>query len=659
MKDLQHIITENAKRRQALNEAYNPLTGEGSPLERRALQIEPGTVVWLPIAMFDEPIVQQIRQEGGIRGAAESVEVKEAEYRKAFTDCRFGYDYEFWCASCVTIEDNEGKLVPLVLNRAQRISLKHREQQRMNNEPVRQLELKYRQYGSTTEKNAYIVWLQNIVYEGYNAYICSLDTDGAKEILSRYDRIAEHYPSAVGNIRIQGYRGARNTLQIKNRRAKINIGSAERPNAPSGRSVQAVLISEAGKMKSTTKTGAEKLITNMMSMVKMAPHTFVLIESTAESVGKWFREEVYRARNDNEESGFELTFISWIEDNTLQKTVDDYESFIKSFGEYDWFLWELGATLEQINWYRHREKEYPAPWMMKQEFPSTVEEAFQGSGRRVFVPTYVQNARKTCREPKYIGNLYADGQKGKAALKGIAFEPEPKGSLRIWAKPDDPKPEKPIRRRYCAFVDIGGRTKEADYSVVSVFDRYWMLYGGGPERVATWRGHLDQDLFAWVAARIAKWYQNALLAVEVNSLKREAIGNEGQHHKTVLDEISKHYRNLYTRTDPEKVREGAPTRYGFHTNPASKDMIINTLNGALRDEIYVERDYVACDEMDAYELKDDGSMGAKQGMHDDVLMTTAGNVWLATERMRSPSEDQTKQMYEKYNRNNQYNEAML
>jgi hypothetical protein len=289
-------------------------------------------------------------------------------------------------------------------------------------------------------------------------------------------------------------------------------------------------------MKSTTKTGAEKLITNMMSMVKLASDTFVMIESTAEASGKWFREEVYRAKNENEdESGFALTFIAWLEDDELQREVDDYEAFISSFGEYDWFLWNDGATLEQINWYRHREREYPAPWMMKQEFPSTIDESFQGSGRRVFVPSYVQNARKTCKQPKFIGNLYADGQKGKEALKGITFEAEPKGNLRIWAKPNDPKPEFAIRRRYCAFVDIGGRTKEADYSVVSVFDRYWMLYGGGPERVATWRAHLDQDLFAWVAARIAKWYNEALLAVEVNSLKREAIGNEGQHHKTVLD----------------------------------------------------------------------------------------------------------------------------
>jgi hypothetical protein len=271
----------------------------------------------------------------------------------------------------------------------------------------------------------------------------------------------------------------------------------------------------------------------------------------------------------------------------------------------------------------------------------------------------VQSARKTCKEPKFIGNLYAKGEKGKDALREIRFEDEGQGHLRVWAKPNNPNPEFTLRRRYCAFVDIGGRTDEADYSVVSVFDRYWMMYGGGPERVATWRGHLDQDLFAWVAARLAKWYDNALLAVEVNSLRyNKNEDTEGQHYKTILNEISKVYRNLYTRSDPEKVKQGLPTRYGFHMNGSDKDMIITTLNGALRDESYVERDYIAADEMDAFEFKENGKMGAKEGMHDDVLVTTAGGVWLATEYMRAPAKDDTKEFYDKH-KDKTYNEAMI
>ena len=36
----------------------------------------------------------------------------------------------------------------------------------------------------------------------------------------------------------------------------------------------------------------------------------------------------------------------------------------------------------------------------------------------------------------------------------------------------------------------------------------------------------------------------------------------------------------------------------------------------------------ACDEMDYYEQKPDGSMGAVDGQHDDRVITTAGVVWL-------------------------------
>ena len=89
---------------------------------------------------------------------------------------------------------------------------------------------------------------------------------------------------------------------------------------------------------------------------------------------------------------------------------------------------------------------------------------------------------------------------------------------------------------------------------------------------------LDQDLFAWKAVQIAKIYDNALLAVEVNSLQSKGLGAEGNHYLTILDEISEHYDNLFMRTSLDQIREGQPKRYGFHTNKASKTMMIDNYN---------------------------------------------------------------------------------
>ena len=63
------------------------------------------------------------------------------------------------------------------------------------------------------------------------------------------------------------------------------------------------------------------------------------------------------------------------------------------------------------------------------------------------------------------------------------------------------------------------------------------------------------------------------------------------------------------------------------TNHATKGMVIDNMNALLRDEGYVERDVRACDEMDTYEIKPNGTLGAVDGCHDDILMSTAIGLW--------------------------------
>ena len=160
-----------------------------------------------------------------------------------------------------------------------------------------------------------------------------------------------------------------------------------------------------------------------------------------------------------------------------------------------------------------------------------------------------------------------------------------------------------------------------------------MMRGGLPVRACSWRGHLDQDLFAWKAVQIAKIYDNALLAVEVNSLQSKGLGAEGNHYLTILDEISEHYDNLFMRTSLDQIRAGQPKRYGFHTNKASKTMMIDNFNKLLRERAYEEYDERVYYEADYYELKADGSMGAVDGQNDDMLISTMGALWLATSYM--------------------------
>jgi len=389
--------------------------------------------------------------------------------------------------------------------------------------------------------------------------------------------------------------------------------------------------SEVGLWKSTPQKSAEDLVQGVRATVPDVPDSLAVLESTAKGVGNFFHREWQVAVSG--ESSYDPIFVPWHEIERYQKHIPDIHKFITwvKGDEYAMYLWSLGATLEGIKWYFDTKRgENYDDWRMKSEFPSTAEEAFQSTGRRVFAPGYVQLARKTCQKPLIFGDMFPL-IKGKEAFDNMRFEPSDKGLLLVWEKPDTTVQ---VSDRYVVVVDIGGRTDKADWSVIKVFDRYWMMDGGKPVVVATWRGHIDQDLVSWKAAQIAKWYNNALLVVESNSLDTEET--EGDHFLTVLDEIVKFYPNIYARVDPEKVRQGIPIKYGFQTNMSTKPMVIDLLNGALREEMYYERDLRACDEFDTYEIKPNGKYGAVDGCHDDLVMATAIGLWICFKHLPTP-----------------------
>ena len=108
----------------------------------------------------------------------------------------------------------------------------------------------------------------------------------------------------------------------------------------------------------------------------------------------------------------------------------------------------------------------------------------------------------------------------------------------------------------------------------------------------------------------------------------ETEGTEGDNFEYILNEIAVHYDNLYSRTSDKDIKQGRPRRWGFHTNPSTKPMVINHLVKCLRDDLYIEHSAPTCDELDLYEIKENGrEMGAVEGNNDDRVMATAIGVW--------------------------------
>jgi hypothetical protein len=640
-----NLFTENERRRNLLSTPYNPETGEGSLIDRFWLEFSCGADFYryyLPVHMQRFQTVQDLMRTKDVDILlAESFGDTGEELRKKFLEdffqLRLDEDFEFWAWSCVVVKDKKSSRdIRFKLKRPQRKFLTILENERISNRPIRIRLCKSRQWGGSTLTQIYGLWLQLRHRTGWNMAICANIENQAKTIRAMTRLVINNYPKWAGEITMARWEGTDKHKYIPERDCSIQIGSMQKPDALRANAFKVVHLSEVGLWEKTDNKTPEDMITALTEAVVPEPYTMIVEESTAKGVGNYFHTE-WLASIDGK-SVYVPVFVAWYEDETSTLDVDDIEKFFNSFNEYEKYLWnDIGCCIEQIAWYRFKLKEKgSSTWRMMEENPTTWQEAFQNTGMRVFPPEYVQKARKNNRNPIKIGDIVGDARKGKDAFKNLNVYDDTHGLFYFWILPPDGKEEEKVANRFVVSVDIGGRTKNADFSVIRVFDKYWMTdLDGKPEIAATWKGHIDQDLLAWKAAQTAKMYDNALLVIEFNSLDTDD-DTEGDHSLTVLNEISEFYNNLYYRNDPAKVKEGEPIQYGFHTNKATKPMIVDFLLAALRDESYYERDSRACDEFDLYEMKEGGKLGAVDGKKDDIVMSTSIGLWVCYRRSPAP-----------------------
>lgn len=632
-KNLQHILEENQRRLEVLYAPYDPVTGIGSPIAREKVSIDESTDWYLPVEMMKEPIVIAIKKFGSLFELSIRLDVSVSILQDELIKVRFKYDFEFWCYICHPIQDAEtGEVNKFKLRKAQRKVWASIHEQIIKNLPIRSIVGKARQWGGSTFANALHRWIQIEIKENWHSAICSDVEDQAKNIRGMSDLMYKNYP--YGKLTLKPFQGSSKNKIVEERGCIVGVGSMEKPDNLRSYNFKMLHLTEVGLWKKTAGKSPQDLAQSLRSQVKKVPWSVIMLESTAKGVGNFFHKEWLRAING--QSGYTPIFVPWWEIEMYQRPlVGNPIEFFESLNEYGTFLWELGASLEGINWYSNmKDSENYDDWRMMSEFPSTWQEMFQSSGQRAFPPAYVQLARKVNCPPTFVGDMRADGFDGKLALQNIEFQPEPNGRFWVWAMPDKTIN---VSNRYCVSVDIGGRSDKADFSVIRVFDRIGMIEGGIPEAIATWHGHLDQDLVCWKAAQIAKWYNNALLIPESNSIAEETASSEGDQLMLILDQIVRYYDNIFCRTRPEKIKQGLPVMYGFMTNAKTKPSIISLLNKALRIFGYWEYDARVCDEYDQYEIKPNGTYGAVDGAHDDCVMSTAIGYWACVSYMEPPA----------------------
>ena len=668
---VQDIIKENDRRNAVIYAKFDPISGYGSVGERKEVHIEdfPIQKQWLPVEMVRVPLVKQLAACGSVRKfLTEGLEVEysDADRLKVieeFVRVRCRYDFAFWAATFVYIKNKDGgEDVLFRLTRPQRRFVARLETLRKAGKPIRIVLLKARQWGGSTTSQLYMAWLQLIHKVGLNSLIIAHQGTGSDEIKDMFDRMIKAYPVEMlhklgeaykeNEPKLVGVGKSGSIYRVPQRNCKIKIGTAERPDGCRGGDYSLVHLSEVGLWKATEGKKPEDIVRSACSGVLYRPYTMIVYESTANGTGNFFQREYDAAKKGD--SQFEAMFVSWFDIEKYSLPVENITQFATTLfdnrnnanvssnrqesGRYLWALWEKGATLEAINWYVLERAKYNDHASMASEYPSDDIEAFVHSGTMVFDKYKVEDFDKYCKEPRYVGDVYADADEGKNALKNLRFSEDRQGMLWVWELPEVDEAEK-VLNRYLTVVDVGGRSNKADWSVIVVFDRIFMADGGKPVVVAQWYGHCDIDLLAWKAAQVAAFYDNSLLVIESNTLEthdkeRDVDGDQSQF---ILNQVKNVYPNLYARKQSEEdILAGLPTKYGFHTNVATKPMVISTLVKVIRENAYIERDRRCLDEYLTYEKKPNGAYGAVIGKHDDLLMTRAIGLHVCFYEMELP-----------------------
>lgn len=676
------IIAENDSRRENMFSRFNPITGDGSVGERVLVCLEdfPLKKMWLPVRMLDNNFIKELIKQKGIDGLLRNVmgvKDPEPEDREAVLDrfirVRNLHDFPFWSATFVYIKNKEPGQPDCLfrLTYPQRRFVEMLEEMRLAGKPIRIILLKARQWGGSTTSQLYMAWLQLVHRTGLNSLIVSNFNKGSETIKGMFKRMIDAYPISmlheVGEVyaenedKLVGVGRSGLTQLVPQRNATISIGSAESPDSCRGGDYALVHLSEVGLWKATDGKKPEDIVRSACSGVLFRPYTMIVYESTANGVGNFFHREYSAAKDPKIKSQFTPLFVSWFDIEMYQipfankkELVEFAESLYNNrdnaaavsdreeSGKYLWWLWEIGATLEGIHWYVEERAKYSNHGSMASEYPSDDIEAFVNSGAAIFDKYAVEKLRPAAKQPpRYIGEVTAYGDEGEDALKDLHFVSDKQGLLWVWNLPDpiSPNDTEEVTDRYLTVVDIGGRSHTADWSVIVVFDRLLMMDGDKPAVVAQWYGHIDMDLLAWKAAQIAAFYDNSLLVIESNTLETHDRERDvdGDQSNAILNQIKDIYPNLYARKQSEDaIMQGLPVRYGFHTNVATKPMIISTLVKVVREGLYVERDERCVDEYLNYEKKPNGSFGAKAGEHDDLLMTRAIGLHICFYEMELP-----------------------
>lgn len=515
-------------------------------------------------------------------------------------------DYYRYSGKNLWIKDKAGNMIRFSPNPMQKEVLDYIIDCKKRRVPCRIIILKARQEGMSTAIESYI-YFDTATNKHVGSKIVSHDDESASKIATMFKRFYDNSSAMFKPMKKYGTKDGDMTFA----NPKLKLKPGDHPGLQSAISTASARNTSVGRGDTLRNVhGSEvafwpdgaQLVAGLLQAVPMLPDTFVALESTANGMGGYFYDEWQVAKSG--ESAFRAFFFGW-QDNPEYSIpapgpmeLNDEEQKLKA-------TYHLSDA--QLNWRREKMKEFKNdPKLFRQEYPANDIEAFIASGRPVFDLELLVQMETHCFEGEHgwLHEVKEGARKGAYEWRHEDYE-----AFQVWEHPvRDDLASKTTKHDYVIAGDVAEGLEHGDYSVLDVKDKTT------GRTVARWRGHCDPDVLGHYAYAIGRYYNTALIAIEIN--------NHGLTTVQVLKDLQ--YERLYRRRSKFTERlEDTTSDLGWQTNITTKRLMIDTLVEAVRDGSYHDPDKYAIREMMTYVRDDNGRTNAQIGCYDDRVMAAA------------------------------------
>lgn len=376
-------------------------------------------------------------------------------------------------------------------------------------------------------------------------------------------------------------------------------------------------------------------------------HSLVVLESTgAGAKGNWFHDQYQAAVEGN--SLFKPVFIAWYLRPGWKADPEGITFSPETQAMSDRVKRETGIELtrEQRAWYQLKRRELESKDNLElfyQEFPSTVEEAFQTGLRSVFTITLRAKLRDKVKVPigvfdvnlqtKKLRTLNVDDwirsdEPGKANNRLIVWE---------WAR---------AGFIYTTGVDASYGLSGKDGAAVEVLrvGNKWEP----DEQVAEFRGTISPGDLAIPAGMLGSIYRDQMTGLESEIVVEINPGSPGIVTQMELQRAG--YHHLYVRRNPNKANGGYTTDYGWYTTAATRPLLTEMGVDYLRKGDLIINSPYFIEEMSAFVVTET-KMGRKRmehapGYHDDRLISLFMALYVAHETDNTLVADDRRRAYD-------------